>query len=209
MRWLTKVVFYWPSGGSAVFYKPVGVTTEIKSGYLLKSPPTKQFRSEVTERPLRMLQWIDWYIDILMIDTLTRAEIMEEEIFCALQSGRTWLSAQVLQEPRGEGQSDRRDWPAAVGPQPSLYTLHWINQHRRNKQGDAAEEFWLWTLSLFSISQMCVSPVDNHRWGWIQKTFRCSDSCVLCIRTADRDFFLIGQDRSVSINQSASCSTAP
>lgn len=49
---------------------------------------------------------------------------------------------------------------------------------------------------------MCVSPVENNRWGWIQKTFRCSASCVLCIRAADRDFFLIGEDRSVSMSQS-------
>lgn len=56
--------------------------------------------------------------------------------------------------------------------------------------------------ALISISQMCVSPEENHRWGWIQKTFRCSASCVLCIRADDRDFFLIGEDRSVGMSQS-------
>lgn len=36
-----------PSGGNAVFYKPVGVTTEIRAGYLVKSPPMARFKTEV------------------------------------------------------------------------------------------------------------------------------------------------------------------
>lgn len=59
MRHLKNQVFHWSSGGSAVFYKPAGVTMEIKSGYLLKSPPPKQLRAEVTEIRWCMLQLID------------------------------------------------------------------------------------------------------------------------------------------------------
>lgn len=67
-----------------------------------------------------------------LIGTFTFAEIMEEEIFCTVQSGQTRLSAQVLQESRGEGQSSRRDWLAAVGP--PLVTLQFALKSRKSRR---------------------------------------------------------------------------
>lgn len=41
--------FLLSSGGNAVFYKPAGVASEIRSGYLIKSPPSKKMKAEVTD----------------------------------------------------------------------------------------------------------------------------------------------------------------
>ncbi|XP_075884241.1 pleckstrin homology domain-containing family S member 1-like isoform X2 [Nelusetta ayraudi] len=119
-------------GGSAVFYKPVGVTTEIKSGFLLKSPPPKQFKTEKS-----------W----------------KRRYFVLYKIGEQGHQLKYCKSP----------------------------EEKDKVNGE---------IDLLHISRMCVSPQDNSRWSWIQKTFKCSASCVLCIRAADRDFFLIGGDSS-------------
>lgn len=47
--------FLLPSGNTS-FYIPVGLTTEIRKGYLLKSPPPTRWRSEVTQG----VQWMQY-----------------------------------------------------------------------------------------------------------------------------------------------------
>lgn len=99
-----------------MFYKPVGITTEIKSGYLKKSPPSKQFKNEVPETAVDCC-CPSVCFSLLLLNTCSDflgfyaslAEIMEGAIFCAVQSGRRRISAEVLQESGGEGQSAWRD----------------------------------------------------------------------------------------------------
>lgn len=114
-------------GGRAVFYKPVAGTTEIRSGYLYKSPPQNWLKAESWKRRFFVL-----------------FKISEQE--------------------------------------------HQLKYFRSPQEKDRP----LGGIDLSHISLLNVNPQNHPRWGWVQKSLKCSPSCVLYIRAADRDYFLVG-----------------
>ncbi|XP_039990258.1 pleckstrin homology domain-containing family S member 1-like isoform X3 [Xiphias gladius] len=117
------------TAGNAVFYRPLEITTEIRSGYLFKSPPPKRLKTEKS--------WKKRYFVLFKI-------------------------------------SDRE---------------HQLKYFRSPEEKDRP----LGGINLSRISLLYVNPQDHQRWRWVQKSARCSPSCVLYIRAADRDYFLVGE----------------
>ncbi|KAL6094991.1 plekhs1 [Pungitius sinensis] len=116
--------------GNAVFYKPIGKTAEVRSGYMYKSPPPKRLKTEKS--------WKKRYFVLFKIG--------EEE--------------HLLKYFKGP---DEKDMP-------------------------------LGGIDLSQISVLYVGPEKHQKWNWVQKTHRCSASCVLLIKAAERDYFLVADN---------------
>ncbi|XP_035528168.1 pleckstrin homology domain-containing family S member 1-like isoform X2 [Morone saxatilis] len=116
------------AGGNAVFYRPAIITTEIRSGYLYKSPPPNRLNTE-----------------------------------------KSWKKRYFV-----------------------LFKIGEQEHHLKYFRSPEEKEKPLGGIDLSHISMLYVNPENHPRWAWVQKCLKCSPSCVLYVRAAERDYFLIG-----------------
>uniref|UniRef100_A0AAX7TQL2 PH domain-containing protein n=1 Tax=Astatotilapia calliptera TaxID=8154 RepID=A0AAX7TQL2_ASTCA len=68
-------------------------------------------------------------------------------------------------------------------------TEYQLKYFRREEKDKAAGE-----IDLSQVSLLHVSPQHHPKWNWIQKSFKCSPSCVLFIKATEREYFLVGEN---------------
>ncbi|XP_032429472.1 pleckstrin homology domain-containing family S member 1 isoform X1 [Xiphophorus hellerii] len=118
------------ASGGAVFYKSITNAQEIRSGYLLKSPPQWRLKSEWKRR----------------FFVLYKAPENDYQL-------RYYKSAEDQVTPLGG-------------------------------------------IDMTQISLLYENPQHHQRWQWVQKSFKCSPSCVVFLKAGNRDYFLIGETSS-------------
>ncbi|XP_068161805.1 pleckstrin homology domain-containing family S member 1-like isoform X2 [Antennarius striatus] len=118
-------------GLNTVFYNPSSSRKEVYSGYFVKSPPLKKFRTERS--------WKKRYFVLY--------KISEQE--------------------------------------------HQLHYFKSKEEMDRIYK----KIELSDIKLLYTGPEKHEKWQWIQRTFKCTPTCVLYIKTKGRDFFLLGQKR--------------
>ncbi|CAN9509254.1 unnamed protein product [Ophioblennius macclurei] len=75
-----------------------------------------------------------------------------------------------------------------------LFKVTEQEHHLKYFKGPEEMEKPLGEIDLMHISLLQPNPVNHPKWSWIQKNFKCPPSCVLYIKSADRDYFLVGEN---------------
>ncbi|XP_066521811.1 pleckstrin homology domain-containing family S member 1-like [Hoplias malabaricus] len=65
-------------------------------------------------------------------------------------------------------------------------------EYYKNKEKTKTEP--LGAIALSQVSLMLLRPESHPMWKWVHQNFRCSATCVLFMKVADRDYFFIGED---------------
>ncbi|XP_029954322.1 pleckstrin homology domain-containing family S member 1 [Salarias fasciatus] len=76
-----------------------------------------------------------------------------------------------------------------------LFKINEQEHHLKYFKGPEDMDKPLGEIDLTQISLLYASPENHPKWLWIQRSFKCSPSCVLYIRSGERDYFLVGEDR--------------
>ncbi|XP_015818610.1 pleckstrin homology domain-containing family S member 1 [Nothobranchius furzeri] len=74
-----------------------------------------------------------------------------------------------------------------------LFKISEHEYHLRYFRSHKERESSIGGIDLTQISLLYASPQHHQRWSWVQKSLKCSPSCVLYIRAAERDYFLVGE----------------
>ncbi|XP_028331634.1 pleckstrin homology domain-containing family S member 1-like isoform X2 [Gouania willdenowi] len=76
------------------------------------------------------------------------------------------------------------------------FVLYQLNEHEHQlmyfRSSDETDRP-IGEIDLTHISVLQFAPQSHDKWMWIEKKFRCAPSCVLHIKSGDRDYFLVGQ----------------
>ncbi|XP_072312132.1 pleckstrin homology domain-containing family S member 1-like [Eucyclogobius newberryi] len=100
-------------------------------------------------------------------------------------------SGYLFKSPPSKGLKTEKSWKKRYF---ILFEINEKDHQLKYFRGPEEKDRPLGGIDLSHISLLKVSPQSHPKWPGVQKSFKCSPSCVLYLRAADRDYFLIGEN---------------